>query len=359
MDVGAASELLMKILIVQTGFLGDLVLSTGFFAETRRMYPAADIAVMTTPEARILAENHPAVNRAIVFDKRGAHSGVKGFMEMTRRLQAEQFDLAFSLHKSFRTALLLRAARIPLRYGFRESALPWLYTATVRRSHLAHEALRNLVLLEAVGGKIRKMDSRLTLGIPREAEESAERLLGSHSAPIVGLAPGSVWATKKWTPSGFAAVGDELTEMGYRLVLLGGPKDVDSGSAVEALLERPVLNLIGKTDLITSAAVIGRLSLLITNDSAPLHIASALGVPVVAPFCATIPEFGFGPWKVRGETVGVSGLSCRPCGRHGGNSCPTGTHACQLKLRPDMVMDAVQRVLGARTVSDEALAEAV
>ena len=268
---------------------------------------------------------------------------------MVRLLQAEQFSIALSLHKSIRTALLLRAAGIPERYGFREASMSWLYTKTIKRSHLAHEALRNLVILEAVGGKLRNMESRLSMGLPQDAVESAERLVGSLLPQLIGMSPGSVWATKRWTPSGFAAVGDELEEMGYRIVLLGGPKDKEAGAAVEALLATPPLNLIGKTDLITSAAIIARLRLLITNDSSPLHMASALGTPVVAPFCATIPEFGFGPWKVVGETVGVMGLSCRPCGRHGGNECPTGTHACQLKLRPDTVMDAVQRVLAAST----------
>ena len=348
----------MKILIVQTGFLGDVVLSTPVFSGVRKLYPDAEIVVMTTPEARSIPEYHPAVNRVIVFEKRGAHSGVKGFREMTRRLRNEQFACVFSLHKSIRTALLLRMSAIPIRYAFQEASLSWLYTKTVRRSHLAHESLRNLVILEASGASLDSLDSRLSLGLSPDSIENADRLVGPFLPQLIGIAPGSVWATKRWTPSGFAAVGDELQEMGFRLVLLGGPKDKEAGAAVEALLASAPLNLIGKTDLLTSAAIIGRLRMLITNDSAPLHIASALGTPVVAPFCATIPEFGFGPWKVTGETVGVMGLSCRPCGRHGGNDCPTGTHACQLKLRSDTVMDAVQRVLLASASRSTSVAEA-
>ncbi len=345
----------MKILVVQTGFLGDVVLSTPVLTNLRVMFPNSEIHMLTTPEAKPLVEHHPAISGVIVFDKRGDHRGIAGFLAMRRRLREENFSIVLSLHKSARTALLLFLSGIGERYGFREAALPFLYTRTVRRKHLPHEALRNLVILENLGAKLSKLDSRLVIGIPPAALAEADALLGEHAGNVVGIAPGSVWATKRWTASGFASVGEELLATGARIVLLGGPKDKDCASAVETLMGGKVLNLAGKTTLLVSAAIISRLRILVTNDSSPLHIASACGTPVVAPFCATIPEFGFGPWKVLGETVGVHGLSCRPCGRHGGNECPTGTHACQLKLRPESVLDAVGRVLA---LSDKAKREA-
>lgn len=336
----------MKVLVVQTGFLGDVILSTPVLTNLKRIFPAAEISVMTTPEARTLVQYHPAVSQVIVFDKRGADRGFSGMLRLAEKLREENFSIVLSLHKSARTSVLLKLARIPERYGFREAALAFLYTKTVRRKHLAHEAERNLVILQALGAKLSELDPRLSLGLPAEAHQDAEEALGSfQSGRIIGIAPGSVWATKRWTASGFAAVADELIEMGYRIVLLGGPKDKDMGDDVERLMAGAPLNLIGKASLLSSAAVIARLTLLVTNDSAPLHIASAMGTPVVAVFCATIPEFGFGPWLVPSETVGVLGLTCRPCGRHGGENCPTGTHACQLKLKPELTMDAVERVL--------------
>src|SRR5690349_9766178 len=97
----------MKILVVQTGFLGDVVLSTPVLTNLRAMYPRAEIAMMTTPEAKPLVEFHPALNKVIVFDKRGEHRGVGGFLEMRRRLREENFSIVLSLHKSARTAALL------------------------------------------------------------------------------------------------------------------------------------------------------------------------------------------------------------------------------------------------------------
>ena len=163
--------------------------------------------------------------------------------------------------------------------------------------------------------------------------------------PLLGVAPGSVWATKRWTSKGFAEVIESFHNEGYAVVLIGGPGDREVGKEIEELCGISLRNLIGEVSLLVSAAIVSKLRLLVTNDSAPLHLASATGTPVVAVFCATVPEFGYGPWQVPSETVGVSGLSCRPCGRHGGNICPTGTHACQLELSSAMVIDAAKKVL--------------
>jgi len=336
----------MKVLVVQTGFLGDVILSTPVLTNLKRIFPAAEIVVMTTPEARTLVQFHPAVSKVIAFDKRGDDRGLKGLFRLAARLKEENFSIVLSLHKSARTSLLLALARIPERYGFREAVFSFLYTRTVRRAHLTHEAQRNLVILQNLDAKLSELDARLSIGIPPECDVEASELLAHvDCSRLVAIAPGSVWATKRWTSSGFAAVADELIEMGYRIVLIGGPRDQESADELTRLMAGSTINLVGKASLLTSAAIIRSSRLLITNDSAPLHIASAVGTPVVALFCATIPEFGFGPWMVTGESVGVPGLTCRPCGRHGGDTCPTGTHACQLKLRPEAAMDAVDRVL--------------
>lgn len=334
----------MKILLVQTGFLGDVILSTPVITNLHILYPSAKLEVMTTPAAEPLVRYHPAVSRTIVFDKRGERRGVRGFMAMRRDLAARDFKVVFSLHKSLRTALLLRAAEIPVRYGFRETAGRMLYTATVPRSDQPHDVLRNLAILRAVGHEPAGLDQRIMVAVNAEAEAEASELLSSVGEKAVGIAPGSVWLTKRWTPDGFAAVGRALREQGRQVVLVGGPEDVELGAGLEREIGSGVLNLIGKTSLLTSAAVIKRLALLITNDSAPLHLASAMGTPVVALFCATVPEFGFGPWQIPAEIIGVSDLSCRPCGRHGGKTCPTGTHACRLRITPEMVLNAVERL---------------
>lgn len=335
----------MKILLVQTGFLGDVVLSLPVLNNLRQIYPQAELSVLTTPQAADLVRYHPGVAETLIFDKRGGDRGVAGLLQMRRKLREKRFEMVFSLHKSWRTALLLWSARIPVRFGFQEASGQFLYTKTSSRRHHAHEVLRNLALLGVIDRPVESLSQQLLLHVSQAAKDRAGELIQSVSKPLLGIAPGSVWATKRWTIEGFATVADEFYRRGFQVVLLGGIADGEVASAVEAKAQSPLINLVGNESLLVAAGVIQRMKLLLTNDSAPLHIAAAVGTPVVATFCATVPEFGYTPWQVPSECVGVANLSCRPCGRHGGMTCPTGTHFCQRKLLAQDVIFAIERVL--------------
>lgn len=336
----------MNILLVQTGFLGDVILSTPVINGLRAIYPQAKLSILTTPSARDLVRFHPAVNETLVYDKRGVDSGLVGFYRCVRKLRAAGFEAAFSLHKSHRTALLLRFAGIPQRYGFAEASLPFLYTKTCPRSDLGHDALRNLAIFRNLGCEPDCFDQKLQVEVPLQAKEKAQTLLSFFGTrKKVGIAPGSVWSTKRWRIEGFAEVAQRFAAENCAIVILGGKADVGLAEEIEKACGGAVLNLVGNTTLIESAAVISLLDVLVSNDSAPLHLASAAGVPVCALFCATVPEFGFTPWKTSSVVLGVSGLSCRPCGRHGAKKCVTGTHDCQYGITADAVCDAVRRLL--------------
>ena len=335
-----------KILLVQTGFLGDVILSTPVIKTLRRLYPDSPITVLTTPLAAPLIEFNPDVAAVIRYDKRGADRGFLGFFRLAAELRRCNFSTVFSLHKSYRTAALLAAARIGNRFGFSEAALPWLYTRTASRSGCAHEVQRNLAIFKAVEADAASVDQSMAVYFPPEMPALvAERLGFRPDEKLVGLAPGSVWATKRWTVEGFSELARKLAGAGQRVVLIGGPDDSAVGAEIERTAGVPVVNLIGKLSLLESACLISQLRILVSNDSAPLHLASAARTPVVAIFCATVPEFGYGPWQTENEVVGVSGLSCRPCGRHGGQHCPTGTHACQRQLSADTVFQAAVRLM--------------
>ncbi len=346
----------MKILIVQTGFIGDVILSTPVFSNLRKQYPQAEIHLMTTPEARGLFDSDQNLNLVFAFDKRGEHSGWEGFLQIRNLLKQEKYDLVFSLHKSYRTALLLFLSRIPQRYGFKEAKLNFLYSKTVSRNNYTHEALRNLCILENINLHVKELDSQLNLNFSDQTLAEAKKVLSflNPNQKIVGLAPGSVWATKRWTKEGFAETAKKLYETGHQIVLIGGPQDRELAKEIEKIAQLELLNLTGKTNLATSAAVISHLDLLITNDSAPLHLAAACKIPVVALFCATVPEFGFGPWSVSHINLGVDSLSCRPCSPHGKQYCPTGTHACQKDISVNSVVTAAKHLLKKEIKTDAA-----
>ncbi len=341
-----------KILVVQTGFLGDVILSSPVYRNLKEIFPGSSTTVLTTPLATQLVEKDPDVDRVQAFDKRGEDSGFSGLLRMAKKLRVQKFDIVFSLHKSSRTSLLLKLAGIPLRYGFSEAALSFLYTSTFPRKDLEHDVLRNLAIFRNVGIEPKELKQEMRIGYsPEWLQEAKEVLDPISSKPLVGIAPGSVWETKKWSSEGFAKVASELQKEGFSVVLIGGPADKDSASIIMDESEDSPLDLVGKTSIGVSATIVSKLKLLITNDSAPLHMASAGNVPVVALFCATVPSFGYGPWKVPHLNLGIDSLECRPCGRHGGNSCPVGTFDCRNLITPEMVIAASKRVMEEASVS--------
>lgn len=336
----------MKILVVQTGFLGDVILSTPVIGSLRELYPDAEIYFLTTPLAEPLLRHHPELKEVLSFDKRRSRRGLYGLWRMARKLRKRQFDMVFSLHKSIRTSALLWLARIPIRYGFAEAKGRFLYTKTAPRKDQAHDVLRNLAILRNVDREPETLPQRMVVTTTAEEQRFAARLLGSRTnRGRIGIAPGSAWATKRWTVNGFTEVLNHFLKRDYDVVIIGGKEDLDIARELQHRAVRPIHNLVGQLDLVQSHAVIETLDLLVTNDSAPLHLASAALTPTVAIFCATIPEFGFGPWQSVSEVVGVENLPCRPCGRHGGKYCPTGTHACQVDLSSAVVVEAAERVL--------------
>ena len=331
------------LLVPQTSFLGDVVLTTPLLTALRRRLQPRRLAVLVRPEARALLDGHPDVDEVLVDDKYGADRGVRGLMTVAGRLRRRGFDLAVSPHRSLRTALVLAAAGIPRRVGFDASRGAWLFHERVHRPVARHDVERNLALLEPWGGA-GDDPPRLHVPVGAAAARTAATLCPPGGGALVGVAPGSVWPTKRWTDAGFAAVVRELVGSGMRCVLLGAPGDVEIATSIARVAGVPVTNLAGRTDLATLVALIDRLDVLIGNDSAPMHVAAARDVPVVAIFCATTPALGYGPWGSR-STVVESDLACRPCGRHGGRVCPRGTDDCRHLVRASDVVAAARRCL--------------
>src|SRR5579884_3071188 len=298
-----------RLLVPQTSFLGDVVLTTPLLRALRARLRPAHLTVLVRPEAAALLAGHPDVDRVLVDDKRGRDRGVGGLVRMALRLRRERFDLAVSPHRSLRTALVLAAAGIPHRVGFRDGPGAALYHVRVPRDPRRHAVERNLALLAPFGGA--PGAPRLSLAVDPEAARQVAALLPSGGGPLVGIAPGSVWATKRWTVDGFARVAAALAADGARCVILGGAEDRARAEAIRARSGGRAVVLAGRTDVAGLVALVDRLALLIGNDSAPMHVASARGVPVVAVFGATTPALGYGPWG--GRAVVVEATS--PAGR--------------------------------------------
>ena len=163
---------------------------------------------------------------------------------------------------------------------------------------------------------------------------------------IVALAPGTIWNTKRWPADRFAAVCKRVASKNTAVVLLGGKEDEAlCRHVIEIAHVEKVFNAAGTLTLLQSAEFIRRCKVLISNDSAPMHIAVAVGTPVVAIFGATIPEYGFAPRGPRDIVVETNGLPCRPCSIHGGKKCPINTFECMMAISPELVVDKVKSFL--------------
>ncbi|MFL5577392.1 MAG: lipopolysaccharide heptosyltransferase II [Gemmatimonadaceae bacterium] len=334
----------MSSLVVQTSFLGDTVLTTPLVS---RLAESGPVDVLATRGSAALLANHPAIREVLVYDKRGADRGVAGFARLAVRLRGRRYDAAYLAQGSVRSAALALAAGVPRRVGFDTSAGRRMYTALVPYHVELHHAARLLALSGADGDELRDVPPpRLYPGDgERAAVDALLRAAGHDGEPIVALAPGSVWATKRWPY--YDQLARLLTARGARLAVVGGEEDRPLAEAIAAAAGpgHAPIDAVGKLSLLASAELIGRAAAIVTNDSAPQHLASAMGTPTVTIFGPTVPEFGFGPLAPRRATLGRDALDCRPCDRHGPRKCPLGHWRCMRELGAPAVAESVERLL--------------
>jgi heptosyltransferase-2 len=327
-------------LVIQTSFLGDTVLTTPLIARLAERGPV-DVLV-TAASARLLA-NHPAIRETIVYDKRGRDRGVAGFARMARALRAKRYDAAYLAQGSARSGALALAARVPRRVGFTTSAGRAFYTVKVPGPPGMHHAEKLFTLGSAGGGRpYSRDDLRPRLYPGAEERRAVDELLGAAGdspLPLVALAPGSVWATKRWPH--YPALARALSGRA-RLLVIGGRDDAAlAREIVSAVGSEGAVDATGRLTLLASAEAIGRARVIVSNDSAPLHLASAMGTATVAVFGPTVPAFGFGPLAPHSSIVEDEMLACRPCDRHGPQRCPLGHWKCMLDQSPERVAGIV------------------
>lgn len=333
-----------RILVFHTAFIGDVILTLPVAQVLKREHPAARVTMVVIPSTAPLLENHPDVDECIVYDKRGSHRGPGGILTISRILRKKQFDIAIIPHRSLRSSLVCFLAGIPRRVGFSTSAGKILLTDVVKYEKSEHEITRNLRLLSPLGITPNR---ELPLLYPSPADvRAADEVLGvTNGPPLVAVAPGSVWNTKRWPRERFTDLTKRLLDEGFGVVLVGGKQDSQLCDEIAREIGREeVRNTAGRLTLLQSAEVIRRCRSVVSNDSAPMHMAVAMGVPVVAIFGATAPEFGFAPLGERDVVVQTAGLPCRPCSIHGGDRCPIKTFVCMNDISAERVLGEVLRV---------------
>ena len=332
-------------LVIQTSFLGDVILTTPLIAELARRGP---VDVLVTPVGATALANNPDIRTVIRYDKRGTYGAAVGMWQTIKEMRTRRpYEAAYLAQGSFRSGIIAMTTGAKERIGFASSTGRLLYTRQVAYRPDRHHAERlwSLAMSDCADPPTRdQIRPRL---YPSDEErhrvDSLLRHCGNIEEPFVALAPGSAWGTKRWPY--YVELAKRLAD-DFRIAIIGSKADSEVASQIiDALRPAAVINGVGTLPLLASAELIGRAQAIVTNDSAPQHLASAMGTPTLTIFGPTVPEFGFGPLAERNTVAGNKSLSCRPCDRHGPQRCPLGHWRCMRELTPEYVSSLLMEVL--------------
>ena len=316
-----------RILVIQTAFLGDVILASPVWENLHAAYPHAQIDVVVKKGNESLLQAHPFLHQVFIFDK--SHK-VKNLWNLGKTLRSHQYDLVINLQRFASSGILTVLARGKETRGFEKNPLSFLFTKKFKHDMKPnwHEVDRNLSLIsDLVTAPIRRPQlypSIADLNVIQNYQE----------VPYYCLAPTSVWFTKQAPQEIWLKLIDKLGAANAQIYLLGAPSDRAYLDEIVKNRRNPqVINLAGQLSLLQSAALMAGAKHNYVNDSGPLHLASATNAPVSAFFCSTVPEFGFGPLSENASIIEVKDLDCRPCGLHGHKACPKGHFKCGKDLK--------------------------
>ncbi|MBI4598153.1 MAG: lipopolysaccharide heptosyltransferase II [Candidatus Omnitrophica bacterium] len=275
-----------RILVIRLDRIGDVVLSTPVLQALRHQYPHAFIAMMVRPACNDVVQGNPYLNDVMLYEKEGRHRGAWATIRFALRLRQAQFDTAIVLHPTNRSHWIAWLAGIPVRIGYRRKC-GWLLTRRMpHRKHEGerHEAVYTLELLRLLG--ITPPEPHPVVPIHAASASRVEALLRSagiaETDALIAVHPSASCPSKRWMPQRFAEVADRLAaDHGVRICLIAGSEDAAQAALVEQVLQSPALNFAGQLSLAELAVLLRRCRLLISNDSGPVHVAAAVGTPVV------------------------------------------------------------------------------
>ncbi len=351
-----------RILLIQTAFLGDLLLSVPLLKYLKTQFPESEISLVCRKGFGALFKDLQLIDRSYEIQKKNKES----YQAALRQLETTEFDLLLSPHESLTTAFFVRKLQAKMKIGFHRRWNGVFFDKRIKKNLALPDAIRQMSLLT---GQDPLLNEHIQQFQKQEAEwkSQGEKMLSpvpAWASPIVNLPntwaqlqekfqlparsiclfPGSVWRTKQWTEEGFLELGQKLYEQGHSLLIMGGPGEEELAERIAAVIPG-AQSLAGKTTQLETLVVLSKADMVVTNDSAGQHLAALVGTPTVSVFGPTVLEFGYRPWNSKAVIVERKGLSCRPCGKHGHNKCPIGTHECMKKISSTEVLQACQEFL--------------
>lgn len=330
-----------RILIIQTAFIGDVILATGLIESVRASFPDAKIDFLLRKGNESLLKHNPQLNEVLIWDK--SKGKFKNLVNLLLQVRKNKYDLVLNIQRFFNAGLLCGLSGAKSRVGFHSNPLSFLFSHKIEHKipHPAsgqgqfgffHEVQRNHQLLAAITKENIPTDKTLRPNLYFSDKEKNKIQDLNLNSPYYVLAPSSVWYTKQWHESKWKELIKKLKPHG-EVILIGGPDDKSYLDGIST----DVINLAGKLNLLESAYLMAGAKRVFVNDSAPLHLASSVNAKTTAIFCSTVPDFGYYPLADDSLLIQRERLDCMPCGLHGKKECPQGHFKCALDVEVDSV----------------------
>lgn len=329
-----------KILVIQTAFIGDVVLATSLIENLHPQFPEVKIDILVRKGNESLFQAHPFLNQVLVWDKKS--NKYQNWVGLLIKIRSSQYDVVINAQRFAATGAWTALSGAKIKIGFDKNPFSFLFTNAVGHQFSEkgqHEIDRNHQLLSSL--------FVTKVAMPKLYPTASDELAVIHyqQTPYLCIAPASVWFTKQFTSEKWVDLINFLPFKGP-IYLIGGPGDkLLCDQILQKINRKSVVNLAGRLSFLASAALQKKAVLNYVNDSAPMHFASAVNAPVVAIYCSTLPNFGFGPLSDNSFIVQTDmKLTCRPCGIHGKKQCPLKHFDCAKTIKMDQLIAPLLQV---------------
>jgi len=336
-----------KILIIRLSSIGDIILASPLIRLVRKRFPQAKTDIVVSTEFEELVSFNPNINQVILFDRQ---TGIKGLLELCKKIRQERYDLIIDLHKKLRSFLICLTSGAKERVSYNKHCW-WRFLLVKfkinRYSNTPFMANLYLKSLQLFG--VEDDGEGLEFYITPSKEMVILELLRREKIDkkdiLIGLSPGAHWYTKRWLKERFIELANSLIQKKKaKIVILGGKEEVELSKEIEtSLLSKPI-TAAGKLSLMETAALLKRCQVLVTNDTGIMHIAAAVKTPLVAIFGPTVKEFGYYPYRVAHRVISKD-LPCRPCSTMGTSKCKINTFDCMRLISVNEVLEAVEELM--------------
>lgn len=323
-----------QVLVIQTAFIGDVILATALLESLHQHYPNTALDLVVRKGSESLFAHHPFLRQVIVWDKQ--RRKYHNWWQLFKLIRRQRYDAVINLQRFAATGLWTAFSGAQWTSGFDKNPFSFLFSHRARhRFDGLHEIERNHMLIYPLVGESKPSGPRL---YPTANDFRAIRHY-SQQQPYICISPASVWPTKQLPAEQWIRFIQQLPNK-YVVYLLGAANDYPLNEHIrQACPMHKVYNLAGKLSLLQSAALMQTAHMNYANDSAPLHLGSAMNAPVTAIYCSTVPRFGFYPLSQKAYIVETpEALSCRPCGKHGRRACPKKHFLCATSIQTQQLL---------------------